>query len=48
MVQMWKGDLSTDNPVGWIDINDERPLNENRRKMRAKKIELKNSLFSSR
>lgn len=33
---MWKGDLSADNSVGWIDINDERPLNENRRKIREK------------
>lgn len=33
---MWKGDLSADSSVGWIDINDERPLNENRRKIREK------------
>lgn len=35
---MWKGDLSADNPAGWIDINAERSLNENRRKIREKKI----------
>lgn len=37
-MQTWKGDLSTGNPGGWIDINDERPLNENRRKIGVKKI----------
>lgn len=37
LVEMWKGDLSTDSPVGWIDINDETFLNESRRKIRGRR-----------